>query len=800
MDAMRWVMWTSIAAGSLALAGCGASGSAAPTPTPVAVVNAPPLAVIADGPDSGEAPLVLDFDSAGSTDPDGTIAGAAWDFGDGLWVEGATARHTFEDPGEYTVTLRVTDDQGATHTAIRAITVSRAPVALPVRVLSAGEATTRRVSFDIADASAVDTLYVQCHRCTYRDVSTNPDGGAKASLRLNGGTWLDISNDTVEPFALEKSFGGLNYGFHTVRFTVPVQARDGLNTLDFRFNGTDGVTTGFRVLDFNLRAAGRDVLDADAFSHDDPADWRPPLDDPDSLAAGEALWRGAVPLVESPLDATQLRASCADCHAQDGRDLKYFAFSNESIRARSAFHGLSDGQAEQIASYIRSLDVDVPETAAPWNPPYQPGPGLDARPADEWSAGAGLDAVLERDADMLDYLLPQGTGAQAAAAVFDVDGTLNMRELPVAIQFPDWNAWLPQIHPLDNWGDDFQTRIVQSGASLQQHYDDLRAVVDDNDVEDIIADGRLKTALNRFASATSHLGSHQGDALRDSGREPRQEDGKGVTRSLVHWSAVKQWEVQQEFALDGRARDAGLYGPDFGEARSWVSLRRNVFDMAPHRLAPNLRHFDFQSELLGKTRSTQWYHLQLIINSGAREGYNLGPVDWNYQPAHINDLIRFGGPAQPVRYAASHAKMLQYMTDGKQAGERGGTFAMRQLMPSRHMPDTDLWLEQDLAPAARRALLTGIAAMRMDTIERRDLDIWPREEGRADVVLGPIDAEATPIPRNDVSRVCHGGNYDRCFYTAIPILRDAGVEDDVVARMIDWGERAWPAGDWDTLR
>ena len=273
MDAMRWVMWTSIAAGSLALAGCGASGSAAPTPTPVAVVNAPPLAVIADGPDSGEAPLVLDFDSAGSTDPDGTIAGAAWDFGDGLWVEGATARHTFEDPGEYTVTLRVTDDQGATHTAIRAITVSRAPVALPVRVLSAGEATTRRVSFDIADASAVDTLYVQCHRCTYRDVSTNPDGGAKASLRLNGGTWLDISNDTVEPFALEKSFGGLNYGFHTVRFTVPVQARDGLNTLDFRFNGTDGVTTGFRVLDFNLRAAGRDVLDADAFSHDDLADW-----------------------------------------------------------------------------------------------------------------------------------------------------------------------------------------------------------------------------------------------------------------------------------------------------------------------------------------------------------------------------------------------------------------------------------------------------------------------------------------------------------------------------------------------
>ena len=28
---------------------------------------------------------------------------------------------------------------------------------------------------------------------------------------------------------------------------------------------------------------------------------------------------------------------------------------------------------------------------------------------------------------------------------------MNAREIPVPIQFPDWNAWLPVMHPLDIW-------------------------------------------------------------------------------------------------------------------------------------------------------------------------------------------------------------------------------------------------------------------------------------------------------------------------------------------------------------
>jgi len=52
------------------------------------------------------------FDASGSYDPDGAIQSYVWDFGDGTTYSGAIVVHTYENPGEYTVTLTVTDNAG----------------------------------------------------------------------------------------------------------------------------------------------------------------------------------------------------------------------------------------------------------------------------------------------------------------------------------------------------------------------------------------------------------------------------------------------------------------------------------------------------------------------------------------------------------------------------------------------------------------------------------------------------------------------------------------------------------------
>ncbi len=72
-------------------------------------------------------PLVVNFSSAGSTDPDGTIEHVSWAFGDGSSSTEANPLHSYTTPGDYTATLSVTDNQGATASASVGISVSDLP-------------------------------------------------------------------------------------------------------------------------------------------------------------------------------------------------------------------------------------------------------------------------------------------------------------------------------------------------------------------------------------------------------------------------------------------------------------------------------------------------------------------------------------------------------------------------------------------------------------------------------------------------------------------------------------------------
>jgi len=92
--------------------------------TPAA--SQPPVAVASATPTSGTAPLNVAFSSAGSSDPDGSIAAYEWSFGDGsALATTASTSHIYSAPGTYSAQLKVTDNSGLTATTALTLTVTQ---------------------------------------------------------------------------------------------------------------------------------------------------------------------------------------------------------------------------------------------------------------------------------------------------------------------------------------------------------------------------------------------------------------------------------------------------------------------------------------------------------------------------------------------------------------------------------------------------------------------------------------------------------------------------------------------------
>jgi len=160
-------------------------------------------------------PPVADFTSSAvdgrvtftstSTDADGTIASQSWAFGDGGTSTAANPTHTYAATGSYNVTLTVTDDDGASHSVTKSVSVTVPPNQPPVADFTAA-ANGSTVSFTSTSTDSDGTI--EGWAWDFGDLSPAGSGATTSHTYAAPGTYqvtLTVTDDDGATHEVTKS-------------------------------------------------------------------------------------------------------------------------------------------------------------------------------------------------------------------------------------------------------------------------------------------------------------------------------------------------------------------------------------------------------------------------------------------------------------------------------------------------------------------------------------------------------------------------------------------------------------------
>lgn len=594
-------------------------------------------------------------------------------------------------------------------------------VQFPVEVLGSDQHTEEFKLVLNDDVSKLHGLRLKVHGLTY----TN-----KMSISVNDSPWISLNNTNVDiPSKWDRAMYGMNKNHGTITFVVPFApnniAKTVVNNIKVKFNDIDKETVGYRILDADLVKSEPNSYEAKHIytqrweppwppnrglntnwvnkytplilttvkTQDDPKNWTPISTDTSVINRGKDIWfNGNISERGLPI-----KAKCTDCHTTDGFDLKYFNYSDKSIIARSKYHGLNNDDSGAIAAYIRNLNVPYQEKGRPWNPPYQPGPGLDNKPISSWAAGAGLEAIADNDIDTLKALFPNGfkNGIKYDDGVGPIDfkKSLNLREIPLVIQLPDWNRWLPRVHLKDVapelW--DYYEKTNNYKVFTWQRNVAMSPPTTDP----------AKFLINTYRGfdekyAYARIQADQGGVYNlyienTTNRWQNIKIRNVINPSYSYSIIVKHWEILNKFGLqdlghaifDPNLKDRwgnqGHYimgnkpesffvskGVDYKK----VIQKRRWFDTYTFHLAP---HIGGESQLESNRtewgpQSFQWYQLQMILDDTNRNP-DRNTVDWGYLFAFQNATLDHGNGAYHLYTIFSHSIALMNQIKTSEAFE-----------------------------------------------------------------------------------------------------------------------------------
>jgi hypothetical protein len=386
----------------------------------------------------------------------------------------------------------------------------------------------------------------------------------------------------------------------------------------------------------------RVLVPGSSFTLDNPATWTAP--GAGNAATGQTLWNTKTLRTKSPhTNFADSNSTCGSCHFRNGADLKILNYSANALKIAAVDRGYTDTESDHLIAYVFGLSDSRTIKGRPWNPPFQPGPGLDSGTPDDWIAGAGLDWQLTYDDDMREYMEPERTAGRTAATSY-----IKRREIPIPVQFQHWNKWLPAYNPAEIWSDWIVPASYPNPPIGTPDWYDYYA-------NTVVPSSSGVTAFNSTDSGWQYFGYKHimwrvvhnigdwdrfGQTYQSGSFLPQTRSGSWanpVYETALHGQGllrgIKGLEQLREKALIDQA--GAIYiskgHPNSSHTETRGVYGKMAFDSAAHKL--HLNQVGFRH---GYTyTSMAWYQVQFTQDCGQGLTANEYPIDWGYLPAFL---------------------------------------------------------------------------------------------------------------------------------------------------------------------